>query len=133
KAPDDADRQLLARIEALPLPAAMPARRFPVEAMYHGSRIAPKGFTHIHHFFLPRAAQALGRLWQKAKAHPDARLRAFLLFMVEQGIGPMSVLNRYRANQTSQSNQILSGVYYVPSQVAEISISYRFSSKLDQI
>lgn len=133
KTPDAADLQRLSNIEALPLPAALPTRRFPIEAMYHGSRIAPKGFTHIHHFFLPRAAQAMGRLWEKAKAHPDARIRAFLLFMVEQGIGPMSVLNRYRANQTSQSNQILTGVYYVPSQIAEISVSYRFASKLNQL
>ncbi|MDO7775579.1 hypothetical protein QPL67_28745, partial [Escherichia coli] len=77
KTPDAADLQRLSNIEALPLPAALPTRRFPIEAMYHGSRIAPKGFTHIHHFFLPRAAQAMGRLWEKAKAHPDARIRAF--------------------------------------------------------
>jgi len=133
KAPDAQDLAAIAKIESMPLPAAVPTSRFPIEDMYHGSRIAPKGFTHIHHFFLPRAAQAMGKLWEKAKAHPDARIRAFLLFMVEQGIGPMSVLNRYRANQTSQSNQILTGVYYVPSQIAEISVSYRFASKLNQL
>jgi len=133
KAPDAQDLAAIAKIESMPLPAAVPTSRFPIEDMYHGSRIAPKGFTHIHHFFLPRAAQAMGKLWEKACAHPEARIRAFLLFMVEQGIGPMSVLNRYRANQTSQSNQILTGVYYVPSQIAEISVSYRFASKLNQL
>ena len=45
----------------------------------------------------------------------------------------MSVLNRFRANQTSQSNQVLTGVYYVPSQIAEISVAYRFDSKLEQL
>ncbi|TLD44376.1 MAG: hypothetical protein FAZ92_03364 [Accumulibacter sp.] len=133
KAPDAQDLATLAKIETLPMPAALPTDRFPIESMYHGSRIAPKGFTNIHHFFLPRSAQAMGKLWEKAQAHPDARIRSFLLFMVEQGIGTMSVLNRYRANQTSQSNQILTGVYYVPSQVAEISVAYRFDSKLEQL
>ena len=130
KQPDALDIEILKRIESIPLPVEMPTNRFPVEQMYHGSRIEPKGFTHIHHFFLPRAAQALGTLWRKANAHPDARIRHMLLFFVEQGVFPMSVLNRYRSNQTSQSNQVLTGVYYVPSQIAEISVDYRFTSKL---
>ena len=130
KQPDAFDLEILKRIEAMRLPEEMPTNRFPVEEMYHGSRIEPKGFTHIHHFFLPRAAHALAALWRKANAHPDARIRHMLLFFVEQGVFPMSVLNRYRSNQTSQSNQVLSGVYYVPSQIAEISVDYRFTSKL---
>ncbi|MCY4237488.1 MAG: DNA methyltransferase [Rhodospirillaceae bacterium] len=133
KTPDAQDHVTLAKIEALNIPVTVPMNRFPIETMYHGSRIAPKGFSNIHHFFLPRAAQAMSLLWGKAKSHPEPRIRAFLIYMVEQGIGTMSVLNRYRANQTSQSNQILSGVYYVPSQIAEISISYRFDSKLKQL
>ena len=52
-----------------------------------------------------------------------------LLFFVEQAIATMSVLNRFRANQNSQSNQVLSGVYYIPSQVAEISPWYRLDRK----
>jgi hypothetical protein len=130
KQPDAFDLEILKRIEAIRLPAEMPTNRFPIEQMYHGSRIEPKGFSNIHHFFLPRAAHALAALWRKANAHPDARIRHMLLFFVEQGVFPMSVLNRYRSNQTSQSNQVLSGVYYVPSQIAEISVDYRFTSKL---
>ncbi|MEW5891116.1 MAG: DNA methyltransferase [Pseudomonadota bacterium] len=115
KTPDAADLQRLSNIEALPLPAALPTRRFPIEAMYHGSRIAPKGFTHIHHFFLPRAAQAMGKLWEKAKAHPDARIRAFLLFMVEQAVMGLTILNRHHFIGKANVNQWLNGVYYVPS------------------
>jgi 16S rRNA G966 N2-methylase RsmD len=134
KTPDAADLAVLEQVDALTLPAEVPITEIPPMHMTHErARMDYAGVTHIHHFFLPRAAQAMGRLWEKAKAHPDARIRAFLLFMVEQGIGPMSVLNRYRANQTSQSNQILTGVYYVPSQIAEISVSYRFASKLNQL
>ena len=52
KPPDENDLAVLAKIEALPLPTDMPTARFPIEQMYHGSRIAPKGFSNIHHFFL---------------------------------------------------------------------------------
>ena len=130
---DTEDTKILARIKSMSHPPSMPTTRFPIENMYHGSRIAPKGFINIHHFFLSRAAHSISKLWEKANAHTDPRIRSILLYMVEQGIGTMSVLNRYRANQTSQSNQILSGVYYVPSQVAEISVAYRFESKLKQL
>lgn len=138
KEPDSDDIATLARIDSLPLSAAIPTNRFPIEAMYHGSRIAPKGFTHVHHFFLPRAAQAMGLLWDKANAHTDTRIRAFLLFMVEQAIWGLSVLNRYQPIQQgrpggSQVNRQLTGVYYVASQHAECSPWYNLGGKLDRL
>jgi DNA modification methylase len=138
KHPDADDLATIARIELMPLPATLPTVRFPIEDMYHGSRIAPKGFTHVHHFFLPRAAQAMGKLWERANAHPDARIRGFLLFMAEQAIWGLSVLNRYQPIQQgrpggSQVNRQLTGVYYVASQHAECSPSYNLGGKLDRL
>ncbi|MDB5875724.1 MAG: methylase [Ramlibacter sp.] len=133
KVPDAADLAALAKIEALPLPAAVPTSRFPIEDMYHGSRIAPKGFTHVHHFYLPRAAQAMGKLWEKARAYPDARIRAFLIFMVEQAIWTATLLNRFRPTGFSQVNQYLTGVYYVASQHAECSPWYILDGKLNRL
>lgn len=133
KIPDTNDFEVLQRIEKLPFPINIPKNRFPIESMYHGSRIAPKGFSHIHHFFLLRAAHSMSVLWQKALNYDGMRIRQMLLFFVEQGISPMSFLNRFRSNQGSQSNQVLSGVYYIPSQIAEISVEYRFNSKLVQL
>ncbi|MBO1040017.1 DNA methyltransferase [Brucella pituitosa] len=133
KEPDTADLAALAKIETLPLPASVPTSRFPIEDMYHGSRIAPKGFTHIHHFLLPRAAQAMGALWEKAQAHPDARVRLFLEFFVEQAIWTATLLNRYRPTGFSQVNQYLTGVYYVASQHAECSPWYILDGKLDRL
>jgi len=138
KTPDAADMETLAKIETLLLPASVPTSRFPIEDMYHGSRIAPKGFTHVHHFYLPRAAQAMGALWARAQAHPDARTRTFLLFMVEQAIWGLSVLNRYQPIQQgrpggSQVNRQLNGVYYVASQHAECSPWYNLGGKLDRL
>jgi 16S rRNA G966 N2-methylase RsmD len=133
KVPDAYDLAAIAKIEAMPLPAAMPTNRFPIEDMYHGSRIAPKGFTHVHHFFLPRAAQAMGLLWSKAFACSDRRLRGFLLFFAEQAIWGMSVLARYAPTHFSQVNQYLNGVYYIGSQHAECSLWYILDGKLGRL
>jgi DNA modification methylase len=138
KQPDQNDLAVLAKIEALPLPMDLPTARFPIEQMYHGSRIAPKGFSNVHHFFLPRAAQAMALLWRKAKGQPDFRIREMLLFFVEQAIWGLSVLNRYQPIQQgrpggSQVNRQLTGVYYVGSQHAECSPQYNLGLKLDRL
>ncbi|WP_417432996.1 DNA methyltransferase [Hoeflea sp.] len=130
---DQEDLDTLAKIENLPLPPKMPTVRFPIEQMYHGSRIAPKGFSNVHHFFLPRAAQAMGLLWQKAQSCADNRTRDILLFMVEQSIWGFSVLNRYSPTHFSQVNRALNGVYYVASQHSECSPWYNLTGKLDRL
>ena len=93
--------------------------RLPIEDMYHGSRLAPKGVTHAHHFFLPRSAHALAAVWRRANAHPDTRVRHMLLYFVEQAIWGLSILNRYQPIQHgrlggSQVNRQLSGVLLHP-------------------
>lgn len=139
KAPDAADIALLERLDALNLPAEVPTTEIPRMHMTHErARMDYSGVTHIHHFFLPRAAQAMGLLWKKAHAQPDARTRAFLLFMVEQAIWGLSVLNRYQPIQQgrpggSQVNRQLTGVYYVASQHAECSPWYNLGGKLDRL
>ncbi|MDQ4077000.1 MAG: site-specific DNA-methyltransferase, partial [Chloroflexota bacterium] len=77
---DEQDRETLRKIEQQLMPSTVPITPLPIEQMYHGSRLAPKGVTRIHHLFLPRAAQALGSLWQKATAVEDTRLRNMLLY-----------------------------------------------------
>src|SRR5262249_28862701 len=133
KKPDDADRELLKRIAGIRLPSTVPTDEFPIAQMYHGSRLAPKGFTRVHHLFLPRALQALGALWSKASAVGERRLRNMLLFFVEQAIWGMSVLNRYSPSHFSQTNRQLSGMYYVASQHAEVSPWYNLEGKLDRL
>ena len=130
---DQEDLDVLAKIENLPLPPLMPTVRFPIEKMYHGSRIAPKGFSNIHHLFLPRAAQAIGLLWEKGNSIHDARLKAFLVYMVEQAIWGLSVLARYAPTHFSQVNQYLSGVYYIASQHSECSPWYILDGKLKRL
>ncbi|MCY4509426.1 MAG: DNA methyltransferase [Acidobacteria bacterium] len=124
KAPDDADLEILDRVAGLPLPPEVPTNPFPIDEMYHGSRLAPKGFTHVHHLFLPRAAHALAALWRRVAACEDDRLRNGLAFFVEQAIWTSSLLNRFRPTGYSQVNQYLTGVYYVPSQHSELHPGY---------
>ncbi len=133
KVPDQFDLDTLERIEALPFPNDLPTTRFPIEQMYHGSRIQPKGFECIHHFFLPRSAHAMAALWRKAEAEPDARIRQMLIFFVEQALWTASLLNRYRPTGFSQVNQYLTGVYYVASQHAECSPWYILEGKLGRL
>ena len=133
KVPDEHDRELTRRIAKLPLPAEIPTNRLPVENMSHGSRLAPKGVTHVHHFFMPRAAHALAAMWRRANAPADLRLRHMLLYFVEQAIWTMSVVNRYRPTGYSQVNQYLTGVYYIPSQLAECSPWYVLTGKLQRL
>ena len=56
-----------------------------------------------------------------------------LLFFVEQAIWTMSLLNRFRPTGYSQVNQYLTGVYYVPSQVSELSPWYILNGKLRRL
>ena len=133
KQPDADDRERVRRIAQLPLPPEVPTNRLPVEDMYHGSRLAPKGVTHVHHFFLPRAAHALAAMWRRANAHADVRLRHMLLYFVEQAIWGMSILNRYGPTHYSQVNRQLTGVYYVASQISEVSPRYNLGNKLSRL
>jgi hypothetical protein len=139
KEPDENDRRILARVAELPLPAELPTEKLPYMHMTHErARMDRVGVTHLHHFFLPRQAQALGALWRKAQAEPETRLRNMLLFFVEQAIWGMSVLNRYKTimhgkTTSSNVNQYLSGVYYVPSQHSEVSPLYNLSNRLRRL
>ncbi len=133
KEPDKTDLSILERIGNLPLPPEVPTNAFPIDEMYHGSRLAPKGFTHVHHMFLPRAAQALASMWRRASGHEDARLRNMLLYLVEQAIWGMSVLARYAPTHYSQVNQYLNGVYYVGSQIVDVSPWYNLDGRLKRL
>jgi hypothetical protein len=130
---DEADQRILDRVESVPFPPEVPTARFPIEEMEHGSRIAPKGFTHAHHFFLPRAASTLAALWRLALAEPDHATRRMLLWFVEQAIWGMSVLARYTPTHYSQVNQYLNGVYYIGSQIVEVSPWYILDGKLARL
>ncbi len=134
KTPDEFDLLLLERVAALEWPSEMPSVEIPPMHMTHQrARMDRQGITHIHHFFLPRASHALTALWRKASAEYDARIRQILLFFVEQAIWGMSVLARYAPTHFSQVNRYLNGVYYVGSQIVDVSPWYILAGKLKRM
>jgi hypothetical protein len=133
KKPDHDDLALLKRIAALPIPAYVPTVELPDMQMRRVGRMQPAAITHIHHFFLPRALHILASLWQKASSYSDRRLRNALLFFVEQAIWGMSLLNRYSPSHFSQTNRALSGVFYIASQISEVSPWYNLEGKLKRL
>ena len=133
KVPDETDLNILARIAKLQLPAEVPSIRLPDMQMARVGRMRPAAITHIHHFFLARAAHALGAIWRTTRLVPDRRIQSMLLFFAEQAIWTCSVLNRFRPSGYSQVNQYLTGVFYVPSQHSEISPWYILNGKLKRL
>jgi 16S rRNA G966 N2-methylase RsmD len=130
KQPDEHDREILERIDVLSMPVGFPTQKIPFMHMTHQRAVmANYGVTHLHHFFSPRARHALSLLWTKASEMPDPRLRSFMLFTVEQAVWGMSLLNRYSPTHYSQVNRYLTGVYYISSNIAEVSPWYILKGK----
>lgn len=138
KDPDSHDLELIERIAKLGVPEGLPTAELPDCQMTRVGRMKTTNTLAVHHMYLPRAAHALASMWRTALAETDGRLRNMLLYFVEQAVWGMSVLNRYKTimhGKTSSSNvnQYLSGVYYVPSQHSEVSPSYNLQNRLSRL
>lgn len=132
KKPDSNDLALIER-----LGKEIPKDHFPSypipEDIYHYSRLEPKGVTHFHHFYLARALHALSVMWRIAGEWPDARVRGFLKFMVEQCFWGMTMMNRYGSDFYSQVNRFMSGVFYLPTLISETSPWLILEGKLKRL
>ncbi|MFZ2361685.1 MAG: DNA methyltransferase [Anaerolineae bacterium] len=133
KEPDAFDLAILQRIDEQPMPQEVPSLSLPDMQMARVGRMKTTGVSSIRQFFLARPAQSLAFLWRHAQRFQDTRTRHFLLFFAEQAIWTMSRLNRYRPRGYSQVNQYLTGVYYVASQIAEVSPWYVLEGKLNRL
>lgn len=133
KTPDAADLARIKEIEGKSGLADLPLSAFPFSDMWEATRLRAKGVTHVHHMFLARPSIAFSGLWAKVKALPVGRTRNMLIFFVEQAILGMSILARYAPTHFSQVNQYLSGVYYVGSQVVDVSPGYILEGKLKRL
>lgn len=131
---DRFDLDIVEKIQALPFPEGFVHEKLPYMHMTHQrARMSNYGVTHLHHFYLPRPTHVLSFLWVKAHDITNPRIRKFMLFTVEQTLWAMSIQNRYRPTGYSQVNQYMTGVYYVPSQISEISPWYILDGKVDRL
>ena len=135
---DQADLQLIADVDSLDSPAGVPEDRMMHvndEVTKWGDNWAPgvASFQYVHHLFLPRAAQALALLWRLVRSCEDVRLRNMLLFLAEQAVVGMSVLNRYSATHFSQVNRQMPGLLRELSQTAEPSPRYNLGGRVRRL
>lgn len=138
KNPDDNDLEILRKISALDTPSEIPILQLPDCQMTRVGRMRTTNTGSIRDLFLPRAAHALSALWRNAKKIDDWRTRLAVLFWVEQAVWGMSILNRYKTimhgkTESSNVNQYLSGVLYVPSQTSEVSPWYNLENRLKRL
>jgi DNA modification methylase len=133
KKPDTQDLEVLRLVANLNIPREIPLLKLPPMQMARVGRVKTVGITYIHDFFLPRQMQSLATLWRLAQQFPDLTTRNFLFFFVEQAIWGLSILNRYSPSHFSQVNRALSGVFYVASQISEVSPWYNLEGKLDRL
>ena len=133
KTPDSNDLEIIERISQMPIPRELPTTLLPDAQMTRVGRMATTETKAIHHMFLPRPAQALSWLWGRAADTSHAQLRNSLLYFFEQAIWGMSILARYTPSHFSQVNQYLSGVFYVGSQIVDVSPWYILDGKLARL
>lgn len=127
------DLDLIRKVEELELPSGFPCASFPIEEMYHGSRLRPKGIESIHHMYIKRSALALWAFWSKAQTIEDQAIRRAIIWSFESSIPGMSIMNRHHVFNRCNVNQQLNGVYYIPSIHEETSLFRNISGKLSRV
>ena len=122
KSPDESDLELLRKVDRTPIPGSLAAAKFPIEAMYHGSRLRPKGYEWVHQLYTRRALISLGLLQEHVRAIDDRSIQRVLLALVYHQTVNASLRNSYRPGSTF-GNRAITGVYYVSSMPAEANVA----------
>ncbi|MCB5945337.1 DNA methyltransferase [Acidocella sp. KAb 2-4] len=133
KKPDKEDLALIQTVSEMEIPEEVPSSKIPPMHMTHErARMDEAGVTHLNHFYLPRAAQYLARLWQKVEKMSDQRLRLMMRFWFDSHVINLSIQNRYRPEVSFPYNP-MTGVYYVPSLISEASPFTAYANRLKRL
>jgi hypothetical protein len=127
------DQDIINRVEEIELPEDFPGIDFPLDRMYHGSRLGPKGVHSVHHIYTKRSALSLWAFWQKAQSIEDPSIRRAMIWSFESSIPGMSIMNRHHVFNRCNVNQQLNGVYYIPSIHEETSLFRNIAGKLSRV
>ncbi len=133
KKPDADDLALINRLANEQPKDWFPTAKLPIGKMRDSNHLTERGITHYHQFYLPRALHALSTMWRIAGEWPDARVREFLKFMVEQCFWGFGLVSRFVPSHFSQVNQYLPNVFYIPANVVEISPWYILEGKCKRL
>src|SRR5690606_1264516 len=132
KRPDHSDLETIRKAEALGLPVHLPQHTLPDCQMTRVGRMKTTNTKSVHNMYFPREAHVLSALWGLAQREPDARIRNALKFWLDSHFINMSILNRYRPEVSFPYNP-LTGVFYVPSQIAEADPFKAYDNKLKRL
>jgi len=132
KKPDQEDLEVIRKAEALGLAKNLPKHVLPDCQMTRVGRMKTTNTTAVHHMYLPREAHVLSALWEAVKSEPNSRIRNALKFWLDSHFINMSILNRYRPEVSFPYNP-LTGVFYVPSQIAEADPFKAYANKLKRL
>ena len=132
KAPDSLDLDALARINSVGLSSSLHPQKFPIDKMYHGSRLQPKGFDWVHQLYTHRALIILGAVLERISLITDPVLRRGLNALVYHQTVNASLRNSYRPGSTF-GNRAITGVYYVSSMPAEANVFSLIAGSLKRI
>ncbi len=132
KRPDQSDLEVIRKAEALDFPKYLPKHALPDCQMTRVGRMKTTNTKGVHNMYLPREAHVLAALWGLAQKEPDSRVRNALKFWLDSHFINMSILNRYRPEVSFPYNP-LTGVFYVPSQIAEADPFKAYRNKLKRL
>jgi len=132
KRPDHSDLETIRKAEALGLPVHLPQHTLPDCQMTRVGRMKTTNIKSVHNMYFPLEAHVLSALWGLAQTEPDARIRNALKFWLDSHFINMSILNRYRPEVSFPYNP-LTGVFYVPSQIAEADPFKAYDNKLKRL
>lgn len=120
KSPDEADLELIKKIDKTPIPYW-----FPANIIIKGDKTREfelKGITHVHHIYTKRNLWILSVYFQMIN-------KKLLLFLFTSAIINLAKTCRYRFNKSGP----MSGTWYVSSMTSELNVIKMFTSKLKQI
>ncbi|PIW55638.1 MAG: DNA methylase N-4/N-6 [Sphingomonadales bacterium CG12_big_fil_rev_8_21_14_0_65_65_10] len=129
-----ADSELIAQIEAEPIPDCVPKQLIPWGDLYR--RGYHKGITHLHQFYTRRNLIVFGRLWEAAGRYPEAIRGALRFWLLSYNAAHATIMTRVVAKSGQKDLVVTSaqpGVLYVSGLPVEKNLFAGLRRKLKTI
>lgn len=134
RAANQADLDLLAQVEAEPIPDCVPKQLIPWGDLYR--RGYHKGITHLHQFYTRRNLIVFGRLWEAAGRYPETVQQALRFWLLSYNAAHATIMTRVVAKSAQKDLVVTSaqpGVLYVSGLPVEKNLFAGLRRKLKTI